>query len=115
MEIYRCCQCGKEISGKSLLPIFCKYAHPTLEYPSKKLFCCDACYQEYLKERQVGEYNGTPIYKKIIDGKEYYVPYIEARYGFENIEDCKKRMSMKNIAVVDPAMFAQHNQMMFRD
>ena len=40
---------------------------------------------------------------------------MEAWYGFENIEDCKKRMNMTNVAVVDLEMFAQHNQMMFGD
>ena len=115
MEVYRCFQCGKEISGKSILPIFCKHAHATLEYPSKKLFCCETCYQDYLKERQVGEYNGVPIYEKIINGKKYYVPYIECTYGFESIEDCKKRMSMSSVSVIDSNAIKLHNKMMFED
>ena len=110
---FTCYQCGREISEENSLRNYIKYARPTLEASRKRPFCCDVCYQKYLNERQVGEYNGSPIYKKIIDGKEYFVPYIEAWYGFENIEDCKKRMSMKNVAVVDRGMFAQHNQVMF--
>ena len=113
--IFKCYHCGTEIPEAGSIYNHKKYARPTLETFGKRTFCCEKCYQKYLKDRQVGEYNGTPIYKKVWDGKEYFVPYIEARYGFENIEDCKKRMSMKNIAVVDPAMFAQHNQMMFGD
>lgn len=100
-NIYRCYQCRKEISEKSMLSIFGKYMRPTLEHSKKRLFCCDACYQQYLKERQVDEYNGIPIYKRIINGKEYYVPYVECTYAFQSIEDCKKRMSMSNVAVVD--------------
>lgn len=112
---FTCYQCGVEIPDAGSIPNYKKYARPTLETSGKRTFCCEECYQKYLKDRQVGEYNGLPIYKKVLDGKEYFVPYIEAWYGFENIEDCKKRISMTNVAVVDPEMFAQHNQMMFGD
>lgn len=111
----KCYQCGTEILEEISIYNYKKYARPTLETSGKETFCCDECYQEYLKDRQVGEYNGEPIYKKVLDGKEYFVPYVEAWYGFENIEDCKKRMGMKNIAVVDPGTSALHNQMMFGD
>lgn len=112
---WKCYYCGKEISELNSLQGFMKYVHPILEGSRKRLFCCEKCYQEYLKDRQVGVYNGQPIYKKIWDGKEYFVPYVEAFYGFENIEDCKTRMSMTNVAVIDPEMLARHNQMMFGD
>lgn len=112
---FKCYECGAEIPEAKSFKGYIKYARPTLETSRKRPFCCVECYQKYLKDRQVGEYNGLPIYKKVWDGKEYFVPYIEAWYGFENIEDCKKRMSMINVAVVDPEMFAQHNQMMFGD
>lgn len=112
---WKCYHCGKEIPELNSFHGFMKYARPILERPRKQPFCCEKCYQEYLKDRQVGEYNGQPIYKKICVGKEYFVPYVEAFYGFENIEDCKKRMSMTNVAVVDPEMFTEHNQMMFGD
>lgn len=112
---FKCYNCGIEIPELNSFQGFIKYSRPTLETKKKRPFCCEECYQKYLKNRQVGEYNGTPIYKRVVDGKEYFVPYVEAFYGFENIEDCKKRMGMKNIAVVDPAMFAQHNQVMFGD
>lgn len=111
----KCYHCGTEISDALSIRNYKKYARPTLETSVERPFCCEECYQKYLKDRQVGEYNGEPIYKKVWDEKEYFVPYIEARYGFENIEDCKRRMSMKNIAVVDMAMFALHNRMMFGD
>lgn len=116
MEItFKCYQCGIEVPDAGSIPNYKKYARPTLETSGKRVFCCEKCYQKYLKDRQVGEYNGEPIYKKVLDGKEYFVPYVEAWYGFENIEDCKKRMGMKNIAVVDPVMLAMHNQIMFGD
>ena len=111
---FTCYQCGVEIPDAGSIPNYKKYARPTLEN-GKRTFCCEECYQKYLKDRQVGEYNGLPIYKKVWDGKEYFVPYIEAWYGFENIEDCKKRMDMTNVAVVDPEMLAVHNQIMFGD
>ena len=108
-----CYYCEKEILELNLFQSSIKYWRPVLETPKKRPFCCEKCYQKYLKDRQVDEYNGMPIYKRALDGKEYFVPYIESFYGFENIEDCKKRMSMKNVAVVDRGMFAQHNQVMF--
>ena len=112
---FKCYHCGKEILDAGSILNHRKYARPTLETSGKRIFCCEECYQKYLKERQIGEYNGNPIYKKVLDGKEYFVPYIEAWYGFENIEDCKKRMSMTNVSVVDPEMLAIHNKMMFGD
>lgn len=116
MEItFKCYQCGIEVPNAGSIPNYKKYARPTLETSGKRVFCCEKCYQKYLKDRQVDEYNGKPIYKKIWDGKEYFVPYVEAAYGFENIEDCKKRMDMVNVAVVDPEMFTLYNQMMFGD
>lgn len=116
MEItFTCYQCGVEIPDAGSIPNYKKYARPILETSGKRTFCCEKCYQKYLKDRQVGEYNGTPIYKKVWDGKEYFVPYIEAWYGFENIEDCKKRMDMTNVAIVDPEILAVHNQIMFGD
>lgn len=112
---FKCYHCGKEIPELNSFQDFMIYWRPTLELLKKRPFCCEGCYQNYLKERQVEEYNGKPIYKKVLNGKEYFVPYVEAWYGFENIEDCKKRMSMTNVAVVNPEMVAVHNQMMFRD
>lgn len=33
------------------------------------------------------------------------MPYFEANYYFTTIDDCKKRMDMKNTAVVDMNMY----------
>lgn len=32
------------------------------------------------------------------------MPYFEANYYFINVNDCKKRMDLKNVAVVDMNM-----------
>lgn len=112
---FKCYHCGIEIPGAGSIINYRKYARPVLETSRKRTFCCEKCYQTYLKDRQVGEYNGKPIYKKVWNGKEYFVPYIESWYGFENIKDCEERMRMTNVAVVDPEMLVFHNQIMFGD
>ena len=66
----------------------------------KKLFCNESCYEKYKEQFFVEEYHGNKIYKFILDGKSFYVPYFEAAYGFISLEDCKKRIDSK-CAVVD--------------
>ena len=69
-----------------------------LDHSSKGAYCSN-CFNEAfvsLKEsRFVEKYNGKNIYQK--DG--LYAPYWESSYAFDNIEDCKKRMDMKGVAV----------------
>ena len=69
---FTCYQCGAEIPDAGSIPNYKKYARPTLETSGKRTFCCEECYQKYLKDRQVGEYNGLPIYKKVWGWKEIF-------------------------------------------
>ena len=66
-----------------------------------KYFCTEECYEDYKKDFVVEVYNDKPIYCVEIDGEKRYMPYFEANYYFTNIDDCKKRMDMKGVAVVD--------------
>lgn len=66
----------------------------------KKLFCNENCYEKYKEQFFVEEYHGNKIYKFILDDKSFYVPYFGAAYGFNSLEDCKKRIDSK-CAVVD--------------
>ena len=59
----------------------------------------------YKKDFIVEIYNDKPIYCVKIDGEKRYIPYFEANYYFTNIDDCKKRMDTKNVAVVDMNMY----------
>ena len=81
-------------------------------FPNKKLntfraryFCTEECYEDYKKDFVVEVYNEQPIYCVEIDGEKRYMPYFEANYYFTNIDDCKKRMDMNGVAVVDLSMF----------
>ncbi|MGX6978981.1 hypothetical protein ACWN8V_06960 [Vagococcus elongatus] len=69
-----------------------------LDFSSTGAYCSD-CFHEACKsikeKRFVEEYKGEAIYMK--DGR--YAPYWGASYAFDNIDDCKKRMEMKGIAV----------------
>lgn len=65
------------------------------------MFHTRECYEDYKKDFVVEIYNDRPIYCVEINGEKRYMPYFEARYYFTNIDDCKKRMDMKNVAVVD--------------
>lgn len=68
-------------------------------------FCTEECYEDYKKDFVVEIYNDKPIYCVEIDGEKRYMPYFEASYYFTNINDCKKRMDMKNAAVIDLRMY----------
>lgn len=91
-----CPYCGKEneISFLNYKNYF------TVRNGKKKLFCNENCYEKYKEQFFVKEYHRNKIYKFILDGKPFYVPYFEAAYGFTSLEDCKKRIDSK-CAVVD--------------
>ena len=67
----------------------------------RKPFCSEQCYNEYIKQYQVAEYKGRPIYKIEIEGVTGYMPWWFAPYYFTDIDSCKQRMDMPNIAIVD--------------
>lgn len=65
----------------------------------RNLFCSEQCYNEYIKQYQVAEYKGRPIYKVEIEGVTGYIPWWFAPYFFTDIDSCKQRMDMPNIAI----------------
>lgn len=81
------------------------YLNKKLNTFRPKPFCIEECYEDYKKDFVVEIYNGRPIYCVEMDGENRYMPYFEARYYFTNIDDCKKRMDMNGVAVVDLSMF----------
>lgn len=62
--------------------------------------CGEEEYQHLLRERFTEEYEGNQIYKK----DNLYYPYWGCSYGFEKLEDCKKRIDNKNISIIDARM-----------
>ena len=81
------------------------YLNKKLNIFRQRYFCSRECYEDYKKDFVVEIYNDQPIYCVEIDGEKRYMPYFEANYYFTNIDDCKKRMDMKNITVVNDAAF----------
>lgn len=82
-----------------------RYLNKRLNTFRPKWFCTKECYEDYKKDFVVEIYNDQPIYCVEIHKEKRYMPYFEANYYFTTIDDCKKRMDMKHIAVVNDAMF----------
>ena len=82
-----------------------RYLNKKLNTFRSRYFCTEECYEDYKKDFVVEIYNDKPIYCVEIDGEKRYMPYFEANYYFTNIDDCKKRMDMKGVAVVDMSMY----------
>lgn len=82
-----------------------RYLNKKLDTFRSRYFCKEECYEDYKKDFVVEIYNDKPIYCVEIDGEKRYMPYFEANYYFTNIDDCKKRMDMKGVAVVDMSMY----------
>lgn len=78
-----------------------KYLNKKLNTFRRRSFCTKECYEDYKKDFVVDVYNNNPIYCVEIDGEKRYIPYFESEYYFTNIDDCKKRMDMKGVSVVD--------------
>ena len=76
-----------------------KYFNKKLNTFRDRYFCTKECYENYKNQYIVEIYNDQTIYCIVIDGEKRYMPYFEAHYYFANIDDCKKRMDAKNIAV----------------
>ena len=82
-----------------------RYFNNKLNIFSYRHFCTKECYEDYKKDFFVETYNDNSIYCVEIDGEKRYMPYLEAHYYFTNIDDCKKRIDMENVAVVDMNMY----------
>jgi hypothetical protein len=77
-----------------------RYLNKNLNTFRTKYFCTEECYNKYKANFVVEVYHGKPIYCVEIDGEKRYMPYFEANYYFNNIDDCKTRMNMKHVAVI---------------
>jgi hypothetical protein len=95
------CPCGGRLPDWMRGAYHGKYFNKKLNTFRSKYFCTEECYEDYKKDFVVEIYNDRPIYCVEINGEKRYMPYFEANYYFTNIDDCKKRMDMKNVAVVD--------------
>lgn len=97
--IHTCPNCSGRLNGWFKGNIKGVYLNKKLNKLSRRYFCTEECYKNYANRFIVEVYFGKPIYCVEIDGEKRYMPYFEAYYYFTNIDDCKKRMDMKNIAV----------------
>ena len=96
--ICRCCHCKKEL-GELSYQLFRNVFMGYNNRGRRNLFCSEQCYNEYIKQYQVAEYKGRPIYKVEIEGVTGYIPWWFAPYFFTDIDSCKQRMDMPNIAI----------------
>lgn len=87
------------ICGKKMRPFFAGSSKTLLiKNGVKRVFvvCSEACKNTYESRFFVEEYKGNKIY--CIDGK--YVPYFDCNYYFETLEDCKKRIDLRSLAIM---------------
>ena len=105
--ISTCPHCGKRLNDWFFGNTRGKYLHINAKHNKfrQRYFCTKECYEDYKKDFIVEIYNDQPVYCVEIDEEKRYMPYFEATYYFTNIDDCKKRMDMKNISVVDMNMY----------
>ena len=82
------------------------YLNNNLNTFRSRYFCTKECYENYKKDFVVEVYNEQPIYRVEINGEKRYMPYFEANYYYTNIDDCRKRMDMKGVAVVNKDMLS---------
>lgn len=96
--ICRCYHCRKEL-GELSFQLFRNIFMGYDNIGRRKPFCSEQCYNEYIQQYQVAEYKGRPIYKVEKDGVIGYMPWWFSPYYFTDIDSCKKRMDMTNIAI----------------
>jgi hypothetical protein len=109
--IYSCPHCKGKMNDFFRGNFKGRYLNKKLNTFRFKHFCTEECYEDYKKDFVVEIYNNKPIYCVEINGEKRYMPYFEAEYYFTNIDDCKKRMDMKNTAVVDMSIYGFLNNM----
>lgn len=103
--IFTCPNCGIKLNSWFQGNCRGRYFHKRLNTLRTGYFCTEECYEDYKKGFVVEIHNGKPVYCVEIDGGKRYMPYFESGYYFTNIDDCKKRMDMTGVAVVDLSMF----------
>lgn len=86
----RCRKCERVLTFKNISTL--------RNINGKSIVACKACEEDVIaklkKDKEVEIYNGHPIYKY----DNFFIPYWACVYGFEKIEDCRRRMDDKNIA-----------------
>lgn len=97
--ILTCPHCGKRLNSWFKDNTRGVYLNKKLNKLSARYFCTEECYKNYMESFVVETYNGEHIFCVEINGEKRYMPYFEAHYYFTSIDDCKKRMDMKNVAV----------------
>ena len=100
--VFTCPHCGKRLNSWLRGNPRGKYLYPNAKQNKfrQHSFCTKECYEDYKKDFVVEVYNSQPVYRVVIDEEERFMPYFEANYYFTNIDDCKKRMDMKGVAVM---------------
>ena len=99
-----CPHCGKPLNSFLRGNFRGRYLNKKLDTFKGRYFCTEECYSVYKNQFIVEMYNNQPIYCVEIDGEKQYLPYFEANYYFQNIDDCKKRMDIKGVSVVNDAV-----------
>lgn len=82
-----------------------RYLNKRMNTFKPRYFCTEECYEDYKKDFVIEIYNENPIYCVEINGEKRYIPYFESDYYFTNIDDCKKRMDMTGVAVVNMSRY----------
>ena len=103
--IYTCPHCKEKMNDFFRGNFKGVYFNKKLKTLRSRYFCTEECYEDYKKNYIVEVYNNKPIFCVKINGEKRYMPYFEATYYFTDIDDCKKRMDAKGIAVTNLSMF----------
>ena len=104
--ILTCPHCGEKLNSWLRGNFKGRFLHKKPNTLLPRHFCTEECYSTYKENYIVEIYNDQPIYCVEIAGEKRYMPYFEANYYFTDINDCKKRMDMKGVAVVDLSMYS---------
>lgn len=103
-----CNECGKDLGPMSVTTFGKIYRN--YKYVGKQgQFCSEECFEKYIKQFEVEEYNGNKIYALEVEGAEpklQYFPYWLSTYSFSSIEDCRKRIDMKHVGVCSKQVLA---------
>lgn len=85
-----CEYCHKELGE----PNFTTWSHAYKEFNvnrKRSVFCNEDCFKKYIKQYQVEEWNGRPIYMVEVNGQKKFLPGWSSLCYFNTIEECKKR------------------------
>lgn len=104
--VYTCPHCKGKLNDWFRGNFKGRYLNKKINTFRARYFCTEECYEDYKKDFIVETYNDKPIYCVEIDGEKRYMPYFEANYYFTNIDNCKKRMDAKGVAVVNKDMLS---------